>query len=87
MTKIYLLIPFDKKEELKKSEKITWDKERKLWYCSELTEGLKPYEKIIVDIKFEFKDLWKQHLKSMKWIPDEKSWSISSEDTKIYTTK
>jgi hypothetical protein len=85
MTKNYLLIPFNKKEEVKKTEKISWDADRKLWYCSELTEGLKKYEIYMVDIAFDEKDTWKPLLKSMKWLSDEKIWAISSEDYKIFS--
>ncbi len=41
--KIYLLIPYEKKDELKKLYKIKWDAKTKLWYIAEMVEGLRPY--------------------------------------------
>jgi hypothetical protein len=82
MSKVYLLIPFDKKDDIKKSEKISWDAERKLWYCDTLTEGLKEYELFMVDIPFDDKDRLKTELKSMKWMSAEKIWAINAGDYK-----
>lgn len=85
MSKVYLLIPFELKEELKKNEKISWDSNRKLWFCNQLTDGLRKYELFMVDISFDDKDKLKTELKSMRWVSNEKIWAINREDyVKLY---
>ena len=66
--KILLLIPYELKDELKKTEKIFWNTDKKLWCCNKLTKGLKDYDLKFVDIDYTEKDEWKLKLKSMKWI-------------------
>ena len=82
--KIYLLIPFEIKDKIKETESIFWDVERKLWYCTELTEGLKDYEMYLVDIEYMEKDFWKEKLKSMKWNCHFESWMVDKNDSQIY---
>ena len=84
--KIFLLVPFEIKDNLKKTEKISWDKDEKLWYCETLTNGLEKYELKYINIEYKDKDLWKTKLKSMKWLKDEKIWGISVDDYKIYSS-
>lgn len=85
MSKVYLLFSYDLKEELKANEKISWDSNRKLWYCNQLTDGLKKYELFMVDIPFDDKDKLKTELKSMKWLSNEKVWAINRYDyVKLY---
>ena len=67
MTKIYLLVPYEIKDTLKKTEKILWDTDAKMWYCEEITEGLKDNEIRYIDIEYMDKEEWKVKLKSMKW--------------------
>jgi hypothetical protein len=40
--KIYLLVPHEKKDELKQLYNIKWDAKTKLWFIGEMVEGLKP---------------------------------------------
>ena len=80
MSKIYLLIPYELKEELKANEKISWDSNRKLWFCNQLTDGLKKYELFMADIPYDDKDRLKAELKSMKWLGNEKVWAINRQD-------
>ena len=82
--KIYLLIPFKIKDTIKESESIFWDVERRLWYCTELTDGLKDYEMNLVDIEYMEKDFFKEKLKSMKWNSHFKSWMVDKNDSQIY---
>jgi len=75
----YLLVPFDLKDELKK-EGIKWDNEKKLWYCIETTETLKPYVAFVVDVEYDEKDEMKKKYKSLKWNSSFKSWLVLGED-------
>ena len=84
MTKIYLIVPYEIKDNLKKTEKILWDTDMKMWYCEELTEGLKDYEIRYIDIGYLDKDEWKLKLKSMKWDKIEKCWMVNNKDFEIY---
>ena len=63
--KIYLLVPYEKKDELKKLYKIKWDAETKLWYIGEMVEGLKPYAIMKIQVEYGDKDLCKSKYKSM----------------------
>lgn len=81
--RIYLLIPFNLKDELKK-EGIKWDVEKKLWYCIEITEKLKDYEIRYIDIEYMEKDFFKEKLKSMKWDKIERCWMVNNKDFEIY---
>ena len=85
--KIFLLVPFEIKDNLKETEKILYDPNRKLWYCEVLTKGLEQYEMRYVDIHFMERDIWKPKLKSMKWLKDEKSWVVNGNDYKIYSSQ
>jgi hypothetical protein len=64
--KIYLLVPYEKKDELKKLYKIKWDAETKLWYVGEMVEGLKPYAIMKIQVEYDDKDLCKSKYKSMR---------------------
>lgn len=75
----YLLVPFDLKDELKK-EGIKWNNDKKLWYCIEITEKLKPYVCFFVDIEYDEKDEMKAKYKSLKWNGILKSWLVIKED-------
>lgn len=77
-----LLIPFDKKEEVKKQFNIRWDMDKKLWYFmgNELPESLEKYQEMIVDVKYEDKDLFKKRFKTMRWNKDDKIWTMSREE-------
>ena len=78
--KIYLLVPFDKKDELKKLYDIKWDAERKLWYIGEIVEELKPYTIMKIQVDYEDKELCKSKYKSMRWHTIDKIWTCSYED-------
>ena len=78
--KIYLLVPYDKKDELKKLYNIKWDNDKKLWYTNEMIEGLKPYTIIKIQVEYDDKDLCKSKFKSMRWRTIDKTWICSCED-------
>ena len=69
--KKYLLIPFEKKDELKKLHKIRWDDVKKLWYCNELNDDLKQYQIKKIVIPYESKDIVKAKYKNIVDIIDE----------------
>lgn len=55
----YLLIPFDKKDKLKKQFGLRWDVNRKMWYISKDKYGfgeICKYEIINLEVPFEKKD-------------------------------
>ena len=89
MNKIYLHIPYESKDEFKKTYSIKWDTEKKLWYCDKdkFEKGLHPYELVYVDISYDDKDYYKKMLKSMRWDNDAKEWRISKQDYEIYSKK
>jgi hypothetical protein len=81
-----LLIPFDKKDEVKKSFGIKWDNDKKTWYyiCNgELPEGLDKYTEMVVDVRYEDKDLFKKRFKTMRWNNIDKYWTMSKEEYDI----
>jgi hypothetical protein len=82
--KIYLLIPYEKKDELKQLHKIRWDAKLKLWFVDEMVEALKPYTKVQIEVDYDDKDYYKGLLKSMKWDAIGKTWSCSLKDSKIF---
>lgn len=84
MTQIYLLVPFEIKDKIKETESISWDKERKLWYCEVLTKGLEQYEMNCIDLHYLDRDIWKPKLKSLKWLKDTKKWVVNKEDFKTF---
>ena len=78
-----LCIPYSEKDELKKSHKIRFDPEKKIWYilCNkELPDGLKKYKKMYVEVDYDDKDIMKKKYKSLRFDFDEKSWYCSLED-------
>ena len=77
-----LLIPFDKKDEVKKDFKIRWDTDKKIWYYigNELPIGLDKYEEMVVDVRYEDKDLFKKRFKTMRWNNHDKIWTMSREE-------
>lgn len=78
--KIYLLIPYEKKDELKKLYKIKWDAKTKLWYIGEMVEGLRPYAIMKIQVGYDDKDLCKSKYKSMRWNTMDKTWICSYDD-------
>lgn len=85
--KIYLLIPFEKKDELKKLYKIKWDANSKLWYSLKDIEELKQYTIKKIQVEYADKDIMKSKYKSMRWNDDEKTWICSNEDYIKFTSK
>ena len=79
--KIYLSIPFELKDEIKKSHKIKWDAQKKSWYADKMEEGLKKYKTVSVDIPYDEKDQYKSIIKTMKWDASNKTWTCSLEDS------
>ena len=77
-----LLVPFEKKEDVKKEFKIKWDMDNKIWYYigNELPEALEKYREMVVDVPYEDKDLFKKRFKSMRWNKDDKIWTMSKEE-------
>ena len=78
-----LLIPFEEKEEVKKKFGIKWDNDNKVWYyvCNgDLPEGLDMYREMIVDVKYEDKDLFKKRFKTMRWNKVDKIWTMSKKE-------
>ena len=78
--KIYLLVPYDKKDELKNLYNIKWDTNTKLWYIGEMVEGLKPYTIMKIQVEYADKDLFKSKYKSMRWHTIDKTWTCSYDD-------
>ena len=85
--KIYLLIPFEKKDELKKLHKIRWDTEKKLWFIGEIVEDLKPYQIKKIVIPYESKDIVKEKYKNIRFEKETKSWLFSLNDYNDYCRK
>jgi hypothetical protein len=85
--KTYLLIPFDKKDELKKLHKIRWDAEKKLWYSNKDNEDLKQYQIKKIVIPYESKDIMKERYKDIRFEKETKSWLISPNDYTDYCSK
>jgi hypothetical protein len=79
MNPLSVLIPFEKKDELKLRYKLKWNDDTKLWECRNERiynmNGMFPYhiEPIIVSFKN------KENAKKLgcKWFPKEKFWYIS----------
>jgi hypothetical protein len=82
MSRIYLNIPYENKDELKKTYSIKWDTDKKLWYCEKekFEDGLKPYELVYVSIDYDLKDEYKKKIKSMQWDKDAKEWRITRKE-------
>jgi hypothetical protein len=88
MEQTFLLIPFEKKNELKEKHKIQWNADKKLWYFEgDLIDDLMPYTIKKIQVDFADKDILKKRLKSMRWDPIEKIWLCSLEDYNIYIQK
>lgn len=89
MTIINLLIPFEKKDELKKQYSIKWNNEKKTWYYNgdKLPDELNKYTEKIVNIPYEDKDEYKKKYSSMKYNRNIKSWIMSLEDYENLTKK
>lgn len=86
--KKYLLIPFDKKDELKVKYKIKWDVEKKMWYIEDdIPEELNIYTIKKIKLDYADKDILKKRFNSMRWEPIEKIWICSLEDYKIFIEK
>jgi hypothetical protein len=79
--KIYLSIPFELKDELKKAYTIKWDAKKKSWFSDKMEEGLNKYKTVPIDIEYDDKDHYKSLLKSMKWDASNKTWTCSIEDS------
>jgi hypothetical protein len=82
MSRFDLCIPYSEKDEVKKTHKIRFDPEKKIWFiiCDELHDDLKKYEKVYVDISYEDKDIYKKKCKSLGFDFKLKSWYISMEE-------
>ena len=78
--KIFLLVPYEKKDELKTLYKIKWDIKTKLWYIGEMVEGLEPYKIMKIQVEYDDKDDYKLRYKSMRWQTTDKTWTCSYED-------
>ena len=78
--KIFLLVPYEKKDELKALYKIKWDTQAKLWYTYEMVEALEPYKIMKIQVEYEDKDDYKLRYKSMRWQTTDKTWTCSYED-------
>ena len=76
----YLLIPFEEKDKLKQLHKIRWDAEKKLWFCTELNDDLKPYQVKKIVIPYESKDIVKAKYKNIRFEKETKTWLISLKD-------
>ena len=87
VNKIYLLVPYEKKDELKKLYNIKWDATTKLWYISEMVEGLKPYTIMKIQVEYDDKDLCKSKYKSIRWHTIDKTWTCSYEDYQNFIKK
>ena len=79
--KTYLLIPFELKDDLKKTYKIKWDAKLKLWFVDKMEEGLNKYKIVPMDIRYDDKDFYKSKLKSLKWDAAKRNWICSVEDS------
>jgi hypothetical protein len=68
-SRLYLAIPFAKKDELKKKFKLGWCLEAKMWYAQTeevyTHECIRPFHIIDLDILYKFKDAAK--LLGAKW--------------------
>ena len=78
--KIFLLVPNEKKDELKALYKIKWDTQSKLWYADEMVEALEPYKIMKIQVEYDDKDDYKLRYKSMRWQTTDKTWTCSYED-------
>ena len=78
--KIFLLVPYEKKDELKQLYNIKWDAKSKLWYIGEMVEGLESYKIMKIQVEYDDKDLLKSKYKSMRWQTIDKTWTCSYED-------
>jgi hypothetical protein len=85
--KIYLLVPYEKKDEFKELYKIKWDAKTKLWYIGEMVDGLKPYTIMKIQVEYDDKDFLKTKYKSMRWHTADKTWTCSYEDYENFINK
>lgn len=83
MSRCDLCIPFSEKDELKKTHKIKFDTDKKIWYifCNEdLPDDLKKYKRMNVDIDYNDKDIMKKRFNSLRFDFIQKNWYCSLED-------
>lgn len=72
----YLLVPFDKKEELKQSGGI-YDKSLRFWYIPsrEIPDNLKQYEVKVIDIPKDYDiEILKKEMPSMTYDKTKRVW-------------
>lgn len=87
MGKIYLLVPYEKKNELKELYIIKWDAKSKLWFIDEMIDELKPYTIMKIQVEYDDKDIFKSRYKSMRWHTTDKTWTCSYEDYEKFINK
>jgi hypothetical protein len=87
--KHYLLVPYDKKDELKEKYLIKWDTDKKLWYFlgEDIPVELKLFKLYYIAVSFDDKDIYKKKYKSMKWDAIEKQWCCNGQDYERIMTK
>ena len=80
MTKIFLQVPFNQKDEAKKAG-AKWDTEEKEWYCEgDITPELKKWTKCDVAVAPHDKENLKALFPSIKWNKKLYKWECSLED-------
>ena len=81
MNPLSVLIPFEKKNELKLRYKLHWNNESKLWECGNdriyNMNGMMPYHIEFIPVSFSNKEKAKKL--GCKWSPTEKAWYTSME--------
>jgi len=79
MNPLSVLIPFEKKDELKLRYKLKWNNDEKLWECGNERiynmNGMLPYHIEPISVSFENKENAKRL--GCKWYHKEKFWYIS----------
>lgn len=61
--KLYLAIPYARKDELKRLLHLKWDKDAKMWYVTSQTaynnDAAKPFHIVNLNVLYDFKDVAK----------------------------
>ena len=85
---IPILIPFELKDEIKKTSNIVWNAEEKSWYCNKITPELEDYE--IIPVAFDYKndrEVMRKNFKSLRYNPKSKLWEMNKKDFKEFMSK